>query len=175
MKRCIVHSATLVAVLAATVAASALAPAPARAGGIPDNKIVVVRIKAIDGLDKSAANIQVNRTEQFVRGGRLHVSRSAVSSLDGVKTLVLVERRNDAMSGADLVQTVKLEASAVNGDMFSVTDADGKKLNYGIDILNDGSVDLLGPKDRIVVREGAYQIWKIESASLVSRDGIDLY
>lgn len=173
MKRCIVHFATLATVLAAFIASTA--PAPAQAGGIPDNKIVVVRIKAIDGLDKSAANVQVNRTEQYVRGGRLHISRGAIANLDGVRTIVLVERRNDSMSGADLVQNVKLEATAVNGDMFSVTDADGKKLSYGVDILNDGSVDLLGPKDRIVVRNGQYQIWKIESTELVSRDGIDLY
>lgn len=170
MKRCIVHFATLATVLAAFVAVM-----PAQAAGIPDNKIVVVRIKAIDGLDKSAANVTVNRTEQYVRGGRLHISRGAIASLDGVRTIVLVERRNDSLSGADLVQNVKLEAAAVNGDMFSVTSVDGKKFSYGVDILNDGSVDLLGPKDRIVVRDGQYQIWKIESASLVSRDGIDLY
>ena len=170
MKRIIVHFASL-----ATVLCALALPASTQAAGIPDNKVVVVRIKAIDGRDANVNSVRVNRSEQFMAGARYHVSKSAISNLDGVRTLVLVERRSDAVSGSELTQNVKLEALGVNGDMFSVTGADGKSVNYAVDVLNDGSVDLLGPGDRIVVRPGEYTIWKIESAQLVTRDRINLY
>lgn len=170
MKRDIVRIATLATVL------SALAlPVSTHAAGIPDNKVVVVRIRAIDGLDATASSVKINRNEQYMAGARYHVSKTALSNLDGVRTLILVERRTDSMAGGELTQTVKLEAMGVNGDVFSVAGADGKNVNYAVDVLNDGSVDLLGPKDRIVVRPGEYQIWKVESAQLVTRDRIRLY
>lgn len=170
MKRFIVHSATL-----ATMLCALALPVSASAAGIPDNKVVVVRIKAIDGRDAAASSVKVNRSEQFMAGARYHVSKSAVSNLDGVRTLVLVERRTDSVAGGELTQTLKMEAMGVNGDVFNVTGTDGKSVSYAVDVLNDGSVDLLGPKDRIVVRQGEYQIWKIQSAQLVSRDRINLY
>ncbi len=149
----------------------AVAVQPASAGDI-----AVIRIKAIDGLYVPGSDIAVSKDTKFMATSRVRVSRSAVSSLDGVKTLVLVERRSDAKAGDKVQQTITDEVMAINGDTFTLKGADGKSLTYSVDVLSDGSVDLLGPKDSIRARSGGmYQIWKIESASLVSRDRITLY
>jgi hypothetical protein len=135
-------------------------------------KVAVIQIKAIDGLDSRAANVEVTRDDRFAAGSRYHLNRSALSSIGGVKTLVLVERRADAMSGRDLVQKYTQEVVAVSGDQFTVKGIDGKDLTYTVEVLRDGSVDLIGPGDRIVVRDGRYQIWKVEKTALVDASRI---
>lgn len=144
---------------------------PALAGDI-----AVIRIKAVDGLYVPGTEVSVTQDTKFMASANVRVARSAVSSLDGVKTLVLVERRSDAKAGDKLNQTVTNEVMALNGDTFTLKGVDGKSLTYSVDVLSDGSVDLIGPKDSIKARSGGvYQIWKIESTSLMSSDRITLY
>lgn len=170
MKRTLMQNAMLL-LLAAGILIPAL-PAAAE----PVDRIAVVRIKSVDGLDAAGAPIQVIRTQQFVTGSNLRISRAAVSSLDGVRVLVLVDRRSDAMNGAELVQNRSDEVLAVRGDTFTIKGVDGRDLTYAVDILSDGSVDLVGPGDRIIARpRGEFKIWKIEGSDLMSRDRITLY
>jgi len=168
MKPSIVQNAIL-SLLVATGLAVAVQPATAQ-------DIAVIRIKAIDGLYVPGADIEATKDMKFMATSRVRVARSAVSSLDGVKTLVLIERRADAKSGDKVAQNTTTEVMAVNGDAFTVKGVDGKTYTYAVDVLSDGSVDLLGPKDMIKARSGGvYQVWKIESASMMSRDRISLY
>ena len=170
MKLTIMQNAMLL-LIAAGIAIPAL---PAAAD--MNERIAVVRIKAIDGLEAGGAPIQVTRTQQFVVGSTVRLSRTAVPSLDGVRVLVLVDRRTDALSGGEMVQNHKDEVLAVRGDSFTLKGVDGREVTYAVDVLSDGSVDLLGPGDRIIARaQGEYKVWKIESSSLVSRDRITLF
>lgn len=171
MKRNVMQTATLLLLLITGLAITSQGVMAA-----VSERVAVVRIKAIEGLDVNAASVQVNRSEQFVAGARYHISRAAVPSLDGIKTLVLIDHRTDALEGGDLVQNQKMEVLAVKGDRFSIRGPEGKELFYTVEVLSDGSVDVIGSGDKIVARpHGEYKVWKIEGASLVSRDRISLY
>lgn len=149
---------------------------PAFANAQSSDRVSVIRIKAIDGLLADGAPVQVTRDQAFLSGSSVRIARSAVGSLDGVKALVLIDRRTDAMSGSDLVKRHKEEVLTVTGDTFTVKGVDGRDVTYALDYLSDGSVDLLGPSDRIIARgKGEFKIWKIEGTSMVSRDRITLY
>jgi hypothetical protein len=168
MKRSVVQNAFLL------LTAGLLLPAAAFAQ--MSDKVAVIRIKAIDGLLADGAPVQVSRDQAFLAGSSLRVSRSAVGSLEGVKAIVLVDRRTDAMSGAELVKRHKEEVITVTGDTFTLKGVDGNNVTYALDYLSDGSVDLLGPSDRIIARgKGEFKVWKVESTSMMSRDRIALY
>ena len=168
MKRSVVQTAFLL--LAAGLFLPALANAQAY------DRIAVVRIKVIDGLLAEGAPVQVTRDQAFLTGSAVRLSKGAVASLDGVKALVLVDRRTDAMSGSELVQCHKEEVITVTGDTFTLNGVDGRPVTYALDYLSDGSVDLLGPSDRIIARgKGEFKIWKVEGTSMVSKDRISLY
>jgi hypothetical protein len=155
----------------ATLALAVMAVAGTAAA--QSEKVAVIQIKAIDGKDVRGGNVTVNRSERFTTGSQVRVNRGALNSLTNVKTLVLVDRRVDAKSGDNVVQSYTQEVLAMPGDQFTVKDAEGRDMTYTVDILQDGSVDLIGPGDRIVVRGGGeYKIWKIEKTSLVSGNRI---
>jgi hypothetical protein len=165
MKSHFVHFAAALAL----AAAAASGPALAQESG----KVAVIHIKAIDGIDARTDEVQVTRDDRFTAGSRYRVKSSDVSSLGGIRTLVLIERRVDSRSGSELTQRYTEEVMAVGGDQFTVRGLDGKDLTYTVDVLSDGSVDLIGPGDRIVVRDrGEYHIWKVEKTDLVSADRI---
>ena len=167
MKRSVVQNAFLL------LTAGLLLPAAVFA---QSDRVAVIRIKAIDGLLADGAPVQVSREQAFLAGSSLRLSRSAVGSLEGVKAIVLVDRRTDAMSGADLVKRHKEEVLTVTGDTFTLKGVDGNDVTYALDYLSDGSVDLLGPSDRIIARgKGEFKIWKVEGTSMMSRDRISLY
>ena len=163
MKSRFVHFAAALA-----LAAAASGPAYAQESG----KVAVIHIKAIDGIDARTDDVQVTRDDRFSTGARYRVRSADVSSLGGVKTLVLIERRVDSRSGGELIQRYTQEVMAVGGDHFTVRGLDGKDVSYTVDVLSDGSVDLIGPGDRIVAKDREYHIWKVEKTDLVSADRI---
>lgn len=168
MKRPVVQTALLL--LAAALFLPALASAQAA------DRVAVIRIKAIDGLVADGAPVQETRAQAFLAGSSLRLAKSSVSSLDGVKAVVLIDRRTDAMSGSDLVKAHKEEVLTVTGDTFTVKGVDGRDVTYALDYLSDGSVDLLGPSDRIIARgKGEFKVWKVEGTSMMLKDRITLY
>ena len=149
---------------------------PGLATAQTSDRIAIIRIKAIDGLLADGAPVQETRDQAYLTGSSVRIAQSAVSSLDGVKALVLIDRRSDAMSGSDLVKRHKEEVLAVTGDTFTVKGIDGRDVTYALDYLSDGSVDLLGPSDRIIARsKGEFKVWKVEGTSMVSKERITLY
>jgi hypothetical protein len=169
MKRSVVQNALLLLTVGILIPALS-----ARAA--ETERVAVIRIKAVDGLAVEGAPVQSTRDQAFLVGSSYRVAKSAVASLDGVSALVLVDRRSDSMSGASVVQAHKDEVIAVRGDVFTVKGVDGKDVTYAIDRLSDGSIDLLGPGDRIIARgDKQFKVWKVEGASLVSKDRITLY
>lgn len=169
MKRSVVQNALLL------LTAGILLPAlPALAERT--ERVAVIRIKAVDGLAVDGAPVQTTHNPSFVVGSSYRVSKSAVGSLDGVTALVLVDRRTDSMSGGSVMQAHTHEVVVVRGDTFTVKGVDGRDVTYAIDMLSDGSVDLLGPGDRIIARpEKQFKVWKVEGASLVNKDRVTLY
>ena len=171
MKLHLVQIAALVLVAAIPVAAARAEKSAAKTE-LPA-KVAIIQIQAIDGLDTDAGNVVVNRKIQYTAGSLYHIDKSVLPSLNNVKTLVLVERRVDTRKGDDLVQNITQEIIASGSDHFNVTGIDEREISYAVDVLKDGSVDLIGPGDRIVAREaGEYHIWKITKTDLVNPDRI---
>jgi hypothetical protein len=162
--------------LAALVVVAGLAPA-ASAAAIPDGKVAVVRVTAIDGLAGFTGPTTEMRSSAFSFDGTdYNVSRSALGSLDGVRTLVLIDHRTDQVSGDKLVHAYTQEVRAVNGSSFDVTDLPGKSLSYQVASIA-GNLRILGDGDQIVATGGAngpYHIWRIDGVDLVSSDAIVL-
>ena len=166
MKRSVVQSALLAAGILL----------PAMAGAAPIERVAVIRIMSIDGIMADAAPVRETRDQAFLSGSSLRVSKSAVGSLEGVTALVLIDRRLDSMTGGELLKHHSEEVISVTGDTFTVKGVDGRDVTYALDSLSDGSVDVLGPADRIIAREkGAYKVWKLEGVSLMPKDRITLY
>ena len=168
MKRSVVQNAFLLLTVGLFLPAAVFAQVP--------DKVAVIRIKAIEGLVADNAPVQVSRDQAFLAGSSLRLSKSAVGSLEGVTAVVLIDRRTDSMSGNDLVKRHKEEVLTVTGDTFTVKGVDGNDVTYALDYLSDGSVDLLGPADRIIARgQGQFKVWKVEGTSMMSREKISLY
>ena len=160
--------------MAALVVVAGLAPA-ASAAAIPDGKVAVVQVAAIDGLAGFQGPITETRSGAFSYDGTwYHINRSALGSLDGVETLVLVDRRTDEVTGGKLVRNFSQEVRAVQGTAFTVDDLPGKALNYQVAVIG-GNLRLVGDGDQIVATDGAngpYHIWKVTGIDLVDRDAI---
>jgi hypothetical protein len=156
---------------------------PASAG-IPADKVAVVLVRAIDGLgsgDSGDRNSVVGGVAyQIDEASRdLAISRagSGISSLDGVKTIVLVERREDTQKGGDIVQKHSHSVLTSGGSSFSVDAIGGGTLSYDVVVFGRKLV-VTGPGDRITVTGGkpdSYQVWRVSPLGLFDRDRVELY
>jgi hypothetical protein len=166
-------NATLATIL---IAALAAAPQVARAG-LPEGKIAVIQVTAVDGLASVEAAASETRTSAFsFDGTEYHIARSALSSLEGVQTLLLIDRRTDSMSGDSGVRAFSQEVRSFPSSSFEIKDLDGKNLSYQVAMLG-GNLRLLGDGDQIVAKGGPggpFHVWKITGVDLVDRDAIAL-
>jgi len=162
--------ATLLLVAAFGLSLPALALA-----AMPANKIAVVRVTAIDGLAKATGDGNESRTNAFTFDGTdYHINKDAVSNLNGVQTLLLIDRRKDEMSGNAVTRTYSQEVRSFPSTNFVVTDVKGKVLSYQVAMIG-GNLRLLGDPDQIQATSGAngpFHIWKVESYDLVDRSAI---
>jgi len=144
---------------------------------MPAGKIAVVRVTAIDGLAKATGDGNEERTNAFTYDGTdYHISNNALSSLDGVETLLLIDRRKDAMSGNAITRSFSQEVRSFPSSNFVVADMKGKVLSYQLAMIG-GNLRLLGDPDQIQAGPGAngpFHIWKVESFDLVDRAAISL-
>jgi hypothetical protein len=160
--------ALLTLILAAGIATAASA-------AIPDGKVAVVRVTAIDGLaDYSGSAAQTRSTAFSFDGSNYTIAPGAAAGLDGAETLVLIDRRKDTISGGQLTSNFTQEVRAVRGSSFEVKDLAGKVLNYQVAVIA-GNLRLVGDGDQIVARggeNGPFQVWKVTGIDLVDRDAI---
>ena len=158
----------LTLILAAGIATTASAAA------IPDGKVAVVRVTAIDGLAGASGAATQTRSTAFSFDGTNYTIASGAGSLDDAQTLILIDRRKDTISGGQLVSEFSQEVRAVRGTSFEVKDLDGKVLNYQVAVIA-GNLRLVGDGDQIVARggdNGPFQIWKVTGIDLVDRGAI---
>ncbi len=163
-------SATL-ALLTLALAAGLVTTASAAA--IPDGKVAVVRVTAIDGLADCSGAVTETRSTAFSFDGTEY-ALSGAGNLDGVQTLVLIDRRTDSVAGGQLTRNFSQEVRPVRGTAFEVKDLAGKVLNYQVAVIA-GNLRLLGDGDQIVARggeNGPFQIWKVTGIDLVDRGAI---
>lgn len=157
------------------VATLGLAPANSSAG-MPDGKIAVVRVTAVDGLAHHTPEKETRSSVFTFDGTDYSVDRSALASLDGVQTLVLIDRKADDLQGASVVRHYTQEVRAFGGSSFDVTDLKGKVLHYQVAMIG-GNLRLLGDGDQILAMAGAggpFQIWKVTDIDLVDRKAVVL-
>ncbi len=158
----------LTLILAAGIATTASAAA------IPDGKVAVVRVTAIDGLAGASGATTQTRSTAFSFDGTNYTIASGAGNLDDAQTLILIDRRKDTISGGQLVSEFSQEVRAVRGASFEVKDLDGKVLNYQVAVIA-GNLRLVGDGDQIVARggdKGPFQIWKVTGIDLVDRGAI---
>jgi hypothetical protein len=161
--------------LALLVAVAAFSPAET-AAGIPDGKLAVVRVTAVDGFAHRAAESETRTSTFDFDGTEYHIDRSALTSLDGVQTLLLIDRRTDELGQGTMVQRYTQEVRAFNGTAFEVKDLKGKVLSYQVAMLG-GNLRLLGDGDQILAMggtDGPYQVWRVDGISLVDREAVIL-
>jgi len=158
-----------------TLALAAGIATAASAAAIPDGKVAVVRVTAIDGLaDYSGGAAQTRSTAFSFDGTNYTIAPGAAAGLDGAQTLVLIDRRKDMMVGGQLTSNFTQEVRAVRGSSFEVKDLAGKVLNYQVAVIA-GNLRLVGDGDQIVARggdNGPFQIWKVTGIDLVDRGAI---
>ena len=161
--------------LAAMLAVTWLLPADTL-GALPDGKVAVVRVTAVDGLAHHPIK-DMDRSSVFsFDGTEYNIDRSALSSLDGVQTLMLIDRKTDELSGSSMVRHLSQEVRAFGGTSFEVKDLKGKVLSYQVAMLG-GNLRLLGDGDQILALPGAdgpFQVWKITGIALVDKKSIVL-
>lgn len=154
----------------------ALVPASAMAG-VPEGKIAVVRVTAIDGLAKVDGKLTESRATAFrFDGSNYMIDRAVLGSLDGVKTLVLIDRRKDSAEGSALVRKHSQEVRAIDGTGFEVADLPGKALSYQVAMVG-GNLRLLGDGDQILATggaQGAYHVWRVDSVDLLDASAIQI-
>jgi len=164
-------SAILVLLLASMAVPAAHAAFPA------DDHVVVIRVTAVEGLASAGTAASETRSSVFSYDGVVYrVDKSALGSLDGIKTLVLVDRRRDSMQGGNLVSAYDQEVRAYTTLDYQVSDLPGKVLDYQVASVG-GNLRLLGSSDQIQARGGAggpYRIWKTTWIDMVPRNSIVL-
>ncbi len=142
-----------------------------------DEQIVVIRATSIAGLADYEGRITETRDELFSRDGAEYtIARSALAELDGIRTLLLVDYRRDAVDKNGLVRRHGQEVYAIAGDAFTVGDIPGKPLSFQVATV-DGRLGLLGDGDQILCPggpHGPFHIWKIEGIELVGREALRL-
>jgi hypothetical protein len=143
---------------------------------VPDGKVAVVRVTAVDGLAHQQVTSE-SRTSAFsFDGSGYSIDSSALGSLDNVQTLVLIDRSTDEVSDGSAVRKHSQEVRSYSGTSFEVTDLKGKVLSYQVASIG-GNVRLLGDGDQILATGGAhgpYQIWKITGIDIVDKDAVSL-
>ena len=162
----------------ACLASLGLALLPSVAGaGLPEGKIAVVRVTAVDGLAYADGSASETRSSAFAYDGTEYtISKSALGSTDGVQTLLLIERRKDEMSGDSVARHFSQEVRAFPSSTFEVKDVQGKVLAYQVAMIG-GNLRLLGDSDQIQAKAGSggpFSIWKVTGVDLVDQSAIVL-
>jgi hypothetical protein len=109
-------------------------------------------------------------------GTEYKIDRSALNSLDGVQTLVLIDHRVDALQSGGYLRQFSQEVRVFDGLTFEVTDLPGKVLAYQVAMIG-GNLRLLGSGDQIVIRGGEggpYHIWKVTGIDIVDTRAVIL-
>jgi hypothetical protein len=142
---------------------------------LPQGKVAVIRVTAIDGLARAGGAVTETRNNVFSFDGSTYMIKdSAVGGLDGVQTLVLIDRRTDKSSGDSVIRENTQEVRAVKGTYFEVTDIPNKVLGYQVATVG-GNLRVSGDGDQILCtggKLGEYHIWKVDSVDLVDRTSI---
>lgn len=153
-----------------------IGPAAVSSAGLPEGKIAVVRVTAVDGLAHRTPESET-RTSVFTYDGTDYtIDRSALSTLDGVSTLLLIDRETDVTRNDTTTRLISQEVRAFQGTDFEVTDLKGKVLAYQIAMIG-GNLRLLGDGDQIQAlagAEGPYHVWRIDGVDLADRDAVIL-
>jgi hypothetical protein len=144
---------------------------------MPAGKIAVIHVTAIDGLAQAKGEGSEARTNAYTFDGTdYRINHDALSSLDGVQTLLLIDRRKDEMNGTAITRRFSQEVRSFPSLNFVVTDLKGKVLSYQVAMIG-GNLRLLGDPDQIQATAGSggpFHIWKVESYDLVDRAAITL-
>ena len=160
--------------LATGVLAVALAGA-AVASSVPEGKVAVIRATSIDGLARHDGQVTESFDTAYSFDGTTW-NLEGVSSLDGVKTILLVDHREDSAADAGLVRKHSQDIRVFNSTQFTVQDVPGKTLTYQVASIA-GNLRLLGGGDQILATggdHGPYHVWKVEEVRLVDADAISL-
>jgi len=166
------------ATLAAMVVGLVAAAMPGTSGAaVPEGKIAVVRVTAIDGLATWNGPVVETRSTAFTYNGTdYRIDPSALGGLTRIQTVILIDRRTDEIRDGVLMKHHGQEVRGVAGEMFEVTDIPGKSLAYQVAMVG-GNLRLLGDGDQIVAKageNGPYHIWKIEGIDLVNQGSVIL-
>jgi hypothetical protein len=161
------------ALLFAAFAAAALPPTAA--ASLPEGKVAVVRVTAIEGLADPVGVVKESRSTAFTYDGTTYtLDHRAVADLDGVETLVLVDRRRDSRNGDTMERHHSQDIITVDGTYFEVRDIPNKVLGYQIAMIG-GNLRLTGDGDQILCSAGVggpFHIWKVEDIDLIDRKAI---
>jgi len=162
-------------VLGIVVGILGLIPTGASAA-LPEGKVAVVRVSAVNGL----AHVTPTREDRFeifsYDGTEYRVDRKVLPSLDGVETLLLIDRKTDEVGREGAVRHYTQEVRTFGTTSFQVPDLKGKVLSYQVAMIG-GNLRLLGDGDQIRATggdTGPFQIWRVESIDLVDRDAVVL-
>jgi glutamine cyclotransferase len=159
----------------ACLASLGLALLPSVVGaGLPEGKIAVVRVTAVDGLAYANGAASESRLSAFAYDGTEYtISKSALGSTDGVQTLLLIEPRDERRLVA---RHFSHEVRAFSSTAFEVKDVQGKVLAYQVAMIG-GNLRLLGDSDQIQAKAGSggpFSIWKVTGIDLVDQSAIVL-
>jgi len=161
--------------LGVLVGALGCIPAGASAA-LPEGKVAVVRVTAVNGLARMTPEKE-DRSEAFSFDGTEYaIDHTALASLDGVETLLLIDRKTDSMQGGVSVRHYTQEVRAFDTTTFEVKDLKGKVLSYQVAMIG-GNLRLLGDGDQILAtggEGGPFQVWRIDSIDLVDRAALNL-
>ncbi|NNF07075.1 MAG: hypothetical protein HKN21_09965 [Candidatus Eisenbacteria bacterium] len=158
-------------VLLGTLLVAGAAPVAA----LPDGKIAVVRVTAVDGLAKAEGPVVESRSSVFSYDGSSYmIDRRAVGGLDGVETLLLIDHRVDTMTSGRVSRRHSQEVRAIGGTYFEVEDIPNKVLAYQVASVA-GNLRITGDGDQILCEGGdgaPYRIWRIDGVDLVDRKSV---
>jgi len=158
-------------------AALILTLAPAAMAALPTGKVAVVTVTSIDGLAHFDGKVTDTRSSVYSYDGTDYtIDGSALSSVDGVETLVLVSKRTDTVTGGTMIRQFSQEARALRGTHFEVTDLPNRVLDYQVAMIG-GNLRLTGAGDQILCesgKTGPYHIWRVDGIDLIDRSAIHI-
>lgn len=150
--------------------------APSAGAAMPEGKVAVVKVTAVDGLAHHRATNETRMSMFSFDGTEYRIDRSALKSLDGVQTLVLIDRQRDERTGETTVRHHEQEVRAFGDTAFEVTDLKGKSLHYQVAMVG-GNLRLVGDGDHIQAKAGQggpFKMWKVTGVDLVDASAIIL-
>jgi hypothetical protein len=138
---------------------------------LPADRVLVVEASLIEGLADYHGEIVVSESSVFdVEDGSYRIDGDALASLDGLRVLFLIDRREDRQRGDTLERKHWQEVRSLRDDYFELDLIGEEPFWYQVAEV-DGQLGLMGQGNLLRAEGGdgePFQVWRIDGLRTVA-------